>query len=123
MKDIERPSIKLNNNAETSDMELFQNQTLRPILKHQNSMILNLFKAQVESQKIIFAEIQEMKVLHFIETTIKRDNTFKSLLIGITIGLFDENELRFYLNHKSEINKRLVNMLIERVRSQWVNFK
>jgi hypothetical protein len=123
MKDIERPSIKLNNNAETSEMELFQNHTLRPILKHQNSMILNLFKAQVESQKIVIAKIQEMNVLHFIETTIKRDNTFKSLLIGITIGLFDENELRFYLNHKSEINKRLVNMLIERVRSQWVNFK
>lgn len=123
MKDIERPSIKLNNNAETSEMELFQNHTLRPILKHQNSMILNLFKAQVESQKIVISEIQEMNVLHFIETTIKRDNTFKSLLIGITIGLFDENELRFYLNHKSEINKRLVNMLIERVRSQWVNFK
>ena len=104
-------------------MELFQNHTLRPILKHQNSIILNLFKAQVESQKIIISEIQEIKVLHFIETTIKRDNSFKALLIGITIGLFDENELRFYLNHKSEINKRLVNMLIERVRSQWVNFK
>ena len=123
MKDIERPHIKLNNNAETSEMELFQNHTLRPILKHQNSIILNLFKAQVESQKIIISEIQEIKVLHFIETTIKRDNSFKALLIGITIGLFDENELRFYLNHKSEINKRLVNMLIERVRSQWVNFK
>ena len=39
-------------------------------------------------------------------------------MLGVVLGLFTQENLDFYAIHKKELNKRIVNLLIERISSQ-----
>ncbi|MEY5049287.1 MAG: hypothetical protein RLZZ175_2646 [Bacteroidota bacterium] len=118
MKSSERPYIEINTTL-SGEIEHFQSDTLRPILKLQNELLLSLFKHQTLTTKVSIKNIDETQILPFIDTTIKKDISFKSIFIGTIIAHFNEYELEYYLFNKQEINKRIISMLIERVRSQW----
>ncbi len=118
MKSSERPHIAIDTTL-SGEIEHFQSDTLRPILKLQNELTLSLFKHQTLTTKVSIKNIDETQILPFIDTTIKKDISFKSILIGTIIAHFNEYELEYYLFNKQEINKRIISMLIERVRSQW----
>ena len=51
---------------------------------------------------------------------IKRDIPFKNQLIGMVIGQFSKNELDEYLTFQKEMNKRIINMMTERIVSHYV---
>jgi len=105
-------------NSQTSTEELFQNQTLRPILKLQNELYIELFKNYILKNKAQFSQFSVDNKLGFIENTILNDNKFRNLLIGITIGLFQIEEYKVYSKNASALNKRTITMLIERLKSQ-----
>ena len=54
----------------------------------------------------------------YIENVIQRDIKFRNSLKGIIIGLFTVEEYKEYIQNSSNINKRMMNMLIERLKSQ-----
>lgn len=112
-----RPEIDLDvsNSTET---ELFQHNTLRPILKFQNETVLKLFLDFVFSSKIRFSLLSKNQKYEFIRTSVKNDLNLKISLIGITVGLFTDEELDFYFEHKKEINKRIVEMMVKRICDQ-----
>ena len=105
-------------NSQTSEEELFQNQSLRPILKLQNDLYIEIFKYYILKNKLPFGEFSIEKKLVYIEKTILNDNKFRNLLIGITIGLFKIEEYIKYSKNASALNKRIITMLIERLKSQ-----
>lgn len=105
-------------NFETSSEEYFQNQTLRPILKLQNDFFIEIFKNYIIKSKANFESFTIEKKFQFIEISIQKDTKFRSLLIGIVIGLFTTDEYGMYSNNSSNINKRIITMLIERIKSQ-----
>jgi hypothetical protein len=105
-------------NTQTSVEELFQNQTLRPILKLQNELYLELFKNYIQKNKAQFSQFSTDKKMTYIEKTILNDNKFRNLLIGITIGLLQIEEYKIYKINASALNKRIITMLIERLKSQ-----
>ena len=105
-------------NSQTSEEELFQNQSLRPILKLQNDLYFEIFKYYILKNKLPFGEFSIEKKLVYIEKTILNDNKFRNLLIGITIGLFKIEEYIKYSKNASALNKRIITMLIERLKSQ-----
>ncbi len=105
-------------NFETSSEEYFQNQTLRPILKLQNDFFIEIFKNYIIKSKANFESFTIEKKFQFIEISIQKDTKFRSLLIGIVIGLFTTDEYVMYSNNSSNINKRIITMLIERIKSQ-----
>ena len=98
--------------------ERFQNQTLRPILKVQNDLFLAVFKNYLIKQKIDFNSLSPEKKMMCIDQAIQRDIKFRNILKGIVIGFFTLEEFETYIQNSSNLNKRMMNLLIERLKSQ-----
>ncbi len=115
MSDKLRPVLKNLINSNTTDLERFQNEVLRPIIKMQNNLLVALFKNYIRNRKIEFnklkAEVQENK----INSILTKDINFKNILLGSIIGHFNKNEIKIYLKSKSELNKRIIQMVKQRL--------
>ncbi len=105
-------------NYQSSDEEIFQNKTLRPILKLQNELILLAFQSYLDQNKILFTSFSLDKKMKTIESILLKDAQFRNLLKGFVLGLFTLEEYSIYSKNKSELNKRIRTMLIERLQSQ-----
>lgn len=105
-------------NSQSSADEFFQNQTLRPILKLQNDLFIEVFRNYIEKSKTDFYHFTVEKKLQFIEHSIQRDIKFRNSLKGIVIGLFTVEEYTRYIQNSSDLNKRMMSMLIERLKNQ-----
>ena len=103
---------------ESSIEESFQNETLRPILKLQNDLFTAAFFKYIEKNKIDF-EVKTVEAkLAVIDNAIQKDIKFSNTMKGIVIGLFTTEEYSIYSNNASSINKRMMSMLLERLKSQ-----
>jgi hypothetical protein len=105
-------------NAQSSADEFFQNQTLRPILKLQNDLFVEVFRNYIIKSKTDFFNFSIEKKLQFIEHSIQRDIKFRNSLKGMVIGLFTVDEYSTYIQNSSSLNKRMMSMLIERLKNQ-----
>lgn len=113
-----RESLNITNSEATTETEIFQNQTLRPILKLQNDLYFSLFTNYALRQKTDFNSLSISKKQIFIEQSIQKDAVLKNTFIGITIGMFTLEELKIYESESKVFNKRIITMLIERLKSQ-----
>ena len=102
----------------TSAEEKFQNQTLRPILKAQNELLISIFINYCINQKGTYFKLPSNKKLEYIEQNIQRDMKFRDFLKGIIIGMFTLEEYENYSKYASNLNRRIITMLIERLKSQ-----
>jgi len=109
-------SLKIANSEE----EIFQNETLRPILKLQHELIITLAQEFLKSRNITWEKVREKDPLQWLNINIKRDIPFKNQLIGMVIGQFNKEELIEYLSFQKEMNKRIINMMTERIVSHCV---
>ena len=105
-------------NEDSSAEERFQNQTLRPILKVQNELLLEVFINYAKVQKGVFFELSLSKKQLYIENALQKDVKFSNSLKGMIIGLFTIAEYKEYSLNNSNINKRIGNLLMERFKSQ-----
>ena len=96
-----RPIVKIDTSKSSLHLEEFQNNSLRPILKFQNEIILALVNNSLG--KVILPKNLAEK-LSFIENYIQKNHILKNQLIGLTIALFTETEVAFYLNYQSQID-------------------
>lgn len=106
------------NFLDTLSEEAFQNSTLRPILKFQNDLLLQVFINYAVKQKGLFFTLSPDKMEKYIENVIQKDIKFRNALKGIIIGLFTVEEYSNYIKNSSSLNKRMMTLLIERYRSQ-----
>jgi hypothetical protein len=104
--------------SQSSSEEVFQNKTLRPILKLQNDLFIQVFVNYAVKQKNTFFMLTPEKKLAYIENVIHRDIKFRNSLKGMIIGLFTVDEYMEYIQNSSNLNKRMMNLLIERLKSQ-----
>ena len=112
----EIPKAQIHDNM--SMEERFQNQTLRPIIKMQNVLFLEVFKNYVRKHKGFFYELSMEKKLDYIEKSIQKDIKFRNSLKGMVIGQFTAEEYAVYITNSSALNKRMMNMVIERLKDQ-----
>jgi hypothetical protein len=103
---------------ETSPAEQIQNELLRPILKSQNDLILALFKHYLSKHKFVFARSSPQDQSVFIDHTLKKDQKFRNLLIGVVVGHLTPAQWQRYAPHEEELNRRIITMLIKRIDSQ-----
>lgn len=101
-----------------STEEFFQNNTLRPILKFQNDLLIELFINYASKNKNVFFELSQDKKCTYIDKVTISDTAFRNQLLGIVVGLFSIEEYLEYIKNSSNFNKRIINMLIERWKSQ-----
>lgn len=102
----------------TGSEERFQNETLRPILKFQNFLVIEVFKNYIQKHKNTFYGLSLEDRLAYIERTIQKDIKFRNSLKGMIIGQFTVAEYLIYIENSSALNKRMMNMVIERLKDQ-----
>jgi hypothetical protein len=104
--------------TQSSSEEMFQNEVLRPILKLQNDLFIASFRNYLAKYKGDFYSQTTEKKLATIENAIQKDIKYRNALKGMVLGLFAVEEYLFYIKNSSNLNKRIMSMLIERLKSQ-----
>lgn len=113
-----RENLSIPASDDTGPIEVFQNQTLRPILKLQNEIFLMLFQDYAGSKIPDFNSLTTDKKISFIEQSLRKDHALRNIFIGMTIGMFTADEMKTYIPDKNVFNKRIITMLTERLKSQ-----
>jgi hypothetical protein len=104
--------------TQSSADEIFQNEVLRPILKLQNDLFIASFHNYISKYKRDFYSLSVEKKIATIENAIQKDIKFRNALKGMIIALFTVEEYTLYIKNSSSLNKRMMNMLIERLKNQ-----
>lgn len=114
-----RPELANAKITETmSDEEHFQNQTLRPIIKLQNMLLLSVFQNYIVKRKNSFYELNLEKRMTYITHAIQKDLKLRNSVKGMIVGHFTIEEYDNYIKNSSAINKRIMNMVIKRLQDQ-----
>lgn len=104
---------------ESSSFETFQNQVLRPILKFQNDLLIEVFLSRIKTKNRDLSALSFLEKQEIIITQFKTNTTLKQMLLGCVIGLLTTEEFNYYNFNTSNINKRIFSMLKERLLDQW----
>lgn len=116
-----RPKVNSNKNISyKNDIEKFQNIVLRPILKFQNDLLVELFIFEFEKTKTKFDLINNEQKIKLIINNLKYNNKLKQILLGTIIGMFSNKNIAFYKTNYSKINKRIFSMLNDRLIDQLI---
>jgi NDP-sugar pyrophosphorylase family protein len=114
-----RPQIKKHHTFDSmSDDERFQNETLRPVLKLQNPLLLATFVNYATKHKGVFFDIPTDKQLAYIENAVHKDQKFRNALKGMIIGQFTVEEYNIYTQNSSQLNKRMMSLVITRLQDK-----
>ena len=95
--------------------EAFQNATLRPILKQQHPLLVEVMRHYLAKRKVRLEQVPAARRFEKVKELVTRDNRLRGLLFGMTIGRFRPEELAYYLDHEGEVNRRITNLLVERL--------
>ncbi len=118
---LPRPEIPTDPTAVTV-AEQFQNQTLRPILKALNELILAYYRHHLPKRKVPFARLTAADKLAHIERSIREDTRLRLTLIGMVIGQFTPDEFATFVREESELTRRTANLISQRLQSQVEEF-
>jgi len=113
-----RPSLSLNGEA-SRPVEQFQNETLRPILKLQHELFVAAFQDFLRENKQQWPAELTQRQRDYISHVLKTHKRLRATLFGMVCGMMTKSEYEVYLLHRSEVHKRLTQMLIQRLESQY----
>jgi hypothetical protein len=111
----ERPVLEDLIKDNMSALELFQNQTLRPVIKMQHDLLIASFNAYKAKRKIDFSSLTDQKKRSKTKAVFLKDINYKNLTLGFIIGAFSLEEFAYYSLNASELNKRIIQIVIQRV--------
>lgn len=104
-------------NSTTLPDEKFQNRTLRPVILLQNDLLVEAFKNYAQKHKNAFYEMTVEQRMSYIENAVQKDIKFRNSLKGMVIGQFTIEEYKFYITNSSALNKRMMNLVKDRIQS------
>ena len=114
-----RPNIDtIDKSLKTKDVEAFQNNVLRPILKFQNDLLLQIFIDYANQYKGVFFKLSDQKKLSYIQQALSTNQRLRSLILGTIVGLFPVEDFGYYKLNSSDLNKRIITMTIQRLQNQ-----
>lgn len=107
-----RPTIQ-REAIESNSLEHFQNEVLRPILKFQNELFLKEWHNNPYFEKI--KELQNLgEKRNQLAVLFSKNPVLFARFIGMCVGLFSTSEFEFYQNEKSQIDRRIKELLLTR---------
>ncbi len=107
------PSVILHENMNND--EYFQNTVLRPIIKLQTPLFIEVFKNYANKHKGVYFDLSVEKRLLYIENAIHKDMKFRNNLKGMVIGLFTVEEYTEYIKNSSALNKRMMHLVKQQI--------
>ena len=112
-----RPKLNIVNNGTKSPSEEFQNRVLRPILKMKNDELIHEFENYLRAKELKYVHLNEMELGKFVLELLKTNFKFFERLTLIILEELKKEEKKLFLKHKKELNKRLKEMLVQRLAS------
>ena len=112
-----RPTIKIDKPAATM-MEQFQNEVLRPVIKMQNDLVLDIYKHFLLKRKVPFNGMSIPKRKEWIANSLSKDNRLRGIMLGSIVGHFTKEEWAFYADHEGEVRRRIINLITQRLQDQ-----
>lgn len=116
--------IELRSEIKTIDFEMsvskaeqFQNKVLRPIIKFQHDLIVSVFDSVIKRKKIDLESLSSDRKVSTITTILQNDRNLVNELRVLIVGLFTVEEYQEYTEIKSEINRRIIQIIRERLLS------
>lgn len=116
--------IELRSDIKTIDFEIsvsnaeqFQNKVLRPIIKFQHNLIVAVFESAIQHKKMDLESLSYDGKVNAITTVLQNDRNLVGDLRGLIVGLFTVEEFQEYTTMKSEINRRIIQIIRERLLS------
>ena len=119
MKPKVRPQLSDLVNTGTLEIEKFQNDTIRPIIKMQHNFLIISFKNYIKKSKTDFYNIKTEKQKEKINSILTKDIIFKNMILGGVIGQLNDEELIFYLKDSSELKKRTLQIIKQRLQDSF----
>lgn len=96
----------------------FMHYTLRPVLKLQNELLLDIFRQYIRKTKRAILQVPAEKRPEYIAHTIRQDLKLRNLYTGVIVGQFTAPEWQFYYAHEAELSRRIAELLIQRLSDQ-----
>ena len=115
MNKKERPIIKDLVKKHTTEIESFQNTIVRPIIKMQHPLLVVSFKNYLEKRKVDLQSCSDLEINNKIKLIYNNDISYRNISLGLIIGHFSTSEFSYYINYSSEINKRIIKIIHQRV--------
>ena len=115
MNKKKRPIIKDLVKKHTTEIESFQNTIVRPIIKMQHPLLVASFKNYLEKRKVDLQSCSDLEINNKIKLIYNNDISYRNISLGLIIGHFSTSEFSYYINYSSEINKRIIKIIHQRV--------
>ena len=101
--------------GELKEEELFQNMVLRPVIKMQHDLLIMRVKSHFRSKRILFNLMDNKKRTAAIIQAFQNDHNLKKEIQGMIIGQLTVLEFQQYLKIERSINKRIIQMVRNRM--------
>lgn len=101
-----------------TESEKFQNETLRPILKLNNDLLIRVFQHYISKHKNTFRKLAGIAKEEYVTKSLKQDHNFRHFLRGTVVAHFTNSEWELFIKHEDEFNKRIMNLIAQRLISQ-----
>ena len=96
----------------------FLHATLRPVLKLQNDLLLQVVADFVRDHHMPLATAAPVDQQRQLVELLTRNTKLRYTILGLITALFTVEEYAFYRQHRSEINRRLLELVQHRVLDQ-----
>jgi hypothetical protein len=94
----------------------FQHQVLRPLLKLQHPLLLATVADFAHDYRLPLAR-PDAELSAALAELLARNARLRATLTGLVVGHFTQLEMAFYRPHRSELNRRLLDLAQQRVLS------
>jgi len=78
-------------------------------------MLIRVFRLYIIQRKNVFRQLNAADRKTYVSNALTKDSKFASLLKGLIIGFFTEDEWAKYISYEAEINRRLSNLIEQRL--------
>ena len=108
-----RPELYIIDEGSKTEIETFQNETLRPIFKLQHNLLMDFIQAQPNFDAV--QKYKDKRVVFFERIRIYLQQPLLiGILLGMILGYLTSDELQIFNQNSKEYKKRILQMLIQR---------
>ena len=110
-----RPKINTFDTESTSPIEHFQNEVLRQVIKYQHDWLMTWATGLPQWKMLCSFKGKKEDFFIRINDYFSKQQDKKGILIGTICGLLTLEEMAFYQMHEKEVNKRIIQMVVQRL--------
>lgn len=84
-------------------------------MKQQDALLRAAIELFLTKRKVKLEQVPAHQRFAKVKELVTRDNRLRGLLFGIAVGQFTADEMAYYAANEREVNRRMTNLLVERL--------